>query len=584
VCLNADPIAGRGIWNAVIHAAGFHTPGFRETDSETPEELRAEIRRQPRSGVRSRHLLTAGGLAMGCIVLMLWLGTASAAQPPLDVRVSVQWDQESSVSESESSSVTLIPYPFIRKGRPLHEPVMAALKSLNARHHRLLPYCTHPQLSIAALHPPTKHRTSWDFSLIDPEVIAFLEATKGREPILNFGPIPLWMFKGGDTVVYTSDPDEVDWPKCGSQLPASVLIDPTGKQVAEYFARIASWYTRGGFTDELGHYHHSGYHYELPWWGVLNEPDFEHAFTPEQYTRLYDAVVAALRKVSPATKFRGMEIAYRDPHFVEYFLDPHNHAAGTPIDMASIHGFAVPSIGESIDSWQYTVFDQLSVLVKSMAYIDAIRKRLSPQTRISVGELGVGLPEDGFAVSGAKPVDTTKQTPTLWWNLAAAFHAVAFIELSKNGADVISTAHFIGYPPQMMPSIGVIDSDSGKPQAAFHVLKLLRKHLSVSRTWVQTSTTYAAGSARGIPTGDIAAQAFRTDQGRKLLLVNKRNRTVNVAIESVRPMSSSETIDESGVTQSAHIDNEAMSAVGLQPFAVSMIAFSDDERDPKDKE
>jgi len=37
--------------------------------------------------------------------------------------------------------------------------------------------------------------TSWDFSLIDPMTIDFLDATKGHSVILNFSTIPAWMFK-----------------------------------------------------------------------------------------------------------------------------------------------------------------------------------------------------------------------------------------------------------------------------------------------------------------------------------------------------------------------------------------------------
>jgi len=461
---------------------------------------------------------------------------------------------------------------------------MSALQSLDARYHRLLPYCTHPRLSIAALYPPTKDRTFWDFSLIDPEVIAFLDATKGREPILNFGPIPLWMFKGGDSVVYATDPDKVDWRPCGSLLPGRALVDPTGNQVAQYFARIASWYTQGGFTDELGQYHHSGYHYEIPWWGVLNEPDIEHAFTPQQYTRIYDAVVEAVRKVSPRTKFRGMGLSTTTHDFVEYFLNPHNHRPGTPIDMASIHWFSVPPIGQSMDAVQYSMFDQLSVAVDSMAYIDAIRRRLSPQTRITVGELGILMSEDLFAVYGAKPFDTTNHTPKLWWNLAAAFYAVAFIELSKKGADIISTAHFIGYPPEMMPSVGVVDPESGKPHPQFYVLKLLREQLSLSRRWVQTTASYATGPAKGLRSKDIVAQAFQTDRGRGLLLVNKRSSSINVMIDSPPPIESIQTIDESGVTQSTSMEGGATSDIRLRPFAVTIIGFKEYENDSKRSE
>jgi hypothetical protein len=424
-------------------------------------------------------------------------------------------------------------------------------------------------LSIAELHPPTKDRTFWDFSLIDPELIDFLEATKGREPILDFGPIPPWMFKGGDSLVYASDPDQVDWRKCAwyryTGASRAELVDATGQQVAEYFARIASWYIRGGFTDELGRYHSSGYHYELPWWGVLNEPDGEYGFTSEQYTRVYDAVVDAIRRVSPATKFQGMDLAKATPQFVEYFLDPHHHAPGTPIDMASFHFDTAFALGQSIDSWQYSAFDLLSGVTDVTAFVDAIRKRLSPRTLINIGELAISIPEDGFGALGREPVDTTSQTPKLYWNLAAAFYAAAFIELSQHGADVVSDAQLVGYPPQMMPSIRAIDLKSGKPLPQLQVIRLLAEQLSSPRNLVQTQARpdwYA---------DDVAAQAFRTEKGRRMLLVDKRSRPVKVTIESDRRVTSVETVDASGDTKSTLTQNGPTYALLLKPFTVAVL-------------
>ena len=67
--------------------------------------------------------------------------------------------------------------------------------------------------------------------------------------------------------------------------------------------------SNGGFTDENGVRPRSGYHYKLPVWEVLNEVDFEHNMTPEQYTERYDAIVSAIHAVSPETKFMGLALA-----------------------------------------------------------------------------------------------------------------------------------------------------------------------------------------------------------------------------------------------------------------------------------
>jgi hypothetical protein len=276
-----------------------------------------------------------------------------------------------------------------------------------------------------------------------------------------------------------------------------------------------------------------------------------------------------------------MESGLADPQFFRYFLDPRHHAPGTPTEMVSFHFYAIPALGQEFESWQYSVFDQLGGLINRMAFIDAIRKELSPTTRINVGELGTGIPEDFFAAYGRKPVDTTGLTPEWYWNLAAAFYADAFIELNKKGADVISASQLVGYPPEMIPSIRLIDLDSGKPLPELQVLELLTRHLRSSRIRVPTVvvqeesglTSHFEDDEVNIANIDIAAQAFRTDAGRRLLLVNKRNRSMTVVIESSRSIAEMEIVDESGSKTNAR-ESKTPYTIDLQPFAVAMLSFN----------
>ena len=96
------------------------------------------------------------------------------------------------------------------------------------------------------------------------------------------------MFKTAEPVKYPADPDEVTW----NYTPGTELRDPSGKELGDYYARLVNWYVNGGFTDELGQRHESGHRFKIAYWEVLNEPDFEHETTPEQYTARYDAIVA----------------------------------------------------------------------------------------------------------------------------------------------------------------------------------------------------------------------------------------------------------------------------------------------------
>jgi hypothetical protein len=51
--------------------------------------------------------------------------------------------------------------------------------------------------------------------------------------------------------------------------------------------------------------HRSGHHDALPYWEILNEPDIEHKISRQDYILLYDAIVTAIRQVSPKTRFVG---------------------------------------------------------------------------------------------------------------------------------------------------------------------------------------------------------------------------------------------------------------------------------------
>jgi hypothetical protein len=149
------------------------------------------------------------------------------------------------------------------------------------------------------LEPPKNGKTSWDFSLIDPMTIDFLRATRGHSVVLNFSTIPQWMYKPDQPVSFPDDPNQV----ASNYEQGTEFRDSTGKEVADYYARLLSWCTKGGFTDELGKRHESGYHYTIPCREVLNEVDLEHHMTPQTYTGLYDAMVTAMRKVQARKVF-----------------------------------------------------------------------------------------------------------------------------------------------------------------------------------------------------------------------------------------------------------------------------------------
>src|ERR1700761_7051970 len=232
--------------------------------------------------------------------------------------ITVDWNKTVIVSKS-TPTLQVVVNPMLRPGSPIHDGAYQAVKQLGADYVRYVPWLPYPRLAVAELEPPTQEKTSWDFSLIDPMTKDFLAATEGHSTVMNFSTIPAWLFKTDKPVTYPADPNQVYW----DYTQGTELKDPSGKELGDYYARLVSWFTRGGFTDENGKRHESGYHYTFPYWEVLNEVDFEHQTTPEQYTERYDAISSGIHRVSPETKFMGLALAQPStgPKYFEYFLN-----------------------------------------------------------------------------------------------------------------------------------------------------------------------------------------------------------------------------------------------------------------------
>jgi hypothetical protein len=471
------------------------------------------------------------------------------AQGPL--QLNIDWGKEVAVSTT-TPTLQVVVNPRLRPGDPLNVASYRALKDLEADYVRYVPWLPYPKLAVAELEPPTPQKTSWDFSLIDPMTKDFFQATEGHPIILNFSTMPAWLFKTEKPVTYPADANQVDWHYTQGNEP----VDATNREIGAYYARLVSWYVNGGFTDENGARHESGYHYKVQWWEVLNEVDAEHETTPEQYTARYDAIVSAIHKVSPETKFVGLALAYPggEPKFFEYFLNPANHKPGTPLDMISYHFYASPVAGKTLDDWQYSFFDQEAGFLDTVRYVEAIRKRLSPQTKTDTDELGVILPSDNNPGDDVPP-------PAAYWNLAGALYADLFIELSRLQIDIVGESQLVGYPTQF-PSVSMMDWITDRPNARFWVLKLIKDSFHPGDKLMETKPK----------SRDLNAQAFVTPTGRKLLIVNRRNREIEVAVPDGDKAAALAVDPESGENP-AHSVQVGNGAIRLEPFAVAVVSW-----------
>jgi len=422
-----------------------------------------------------------------------------------------------------TASMEVCVEPPMRRGKPIHDQLFQALNQLGADYVRLSPWHPYPRIAVAELEPPHEGRTSWDFSLIDPVVADFMQATSGHSVDMNMSTIPSWMFKSDKPATYPVDPDEITW----NYEQGKELRDPSMKEVADYWSRVASWYTKGGFKDEYGQWHASDHHYKFDYWEVLNEVEYEHSMSPELYTKIYDAVVPELHEVAPEMKFVGMGLGpsgpLNQPKWFEYFLDPKNHKPGIPLDAISYHFYAVPGADETPEIMQHTFYDQAEDFVNVVRYIEAIRKRLSPQTATHVNEVGTILP-NGRSEEFMQPI------PNVYWNLSGGMYAYLYVRLTQLGIDVVDESELIDYPGQY-PGTTLVDWKSGKPNARYWVLKLVRDNFGPGDKLVQSRFVSSEPGDESSQREYILAQGFVTRDGKhKILLINKRNRNFDVTI------------------------------------------------------
>ncbi len=448
---------------------------------------------------------------------------------------------------------------MLLRGAKLHDPSFAALHALGADYVRYVPWYPYPRLGVAELRAPADGKTYWDFTHIDPMVEYFMQATEGHSVILNFSTMPAWMFKTDKPVTFPDDPNQVVL----EYTLGTELRDPTMMEAANYYARLLGWYEKGGFKDEYGKWHESGHRYKVAYWEVLNEIEFEHHWTPEQYTKFYDAVTTAMRKVDPKIKFMALALGQPStaPAMFEYFLNPAHHRAGTPLDFITYHFYATPTPDQTIADWQYSSFDQEEGFLNTVRYVEGIRKRLSPQTKTDLDELGVILPDD-------KPGATKMLEPAKYWNLAGALYADLYIQLTRLGIEVAGESQLVGYPSQF-PSVSMMNYETGEPNPRFWVLKLLKDNFGPGDRLGETS----------IDSSGITAQAFQTNAGKALLVINKRDRPLDLALPTDAAGSRISLVAPSSKDHAAIEETLEGATLHLEPFEVAVARWKQSRPD-----
>ena len=237
----------------------------------------------------------------------------------------------------------------------------------------------------------------------------------------------------------------------------------------------------------------------------------------------------------------------------EYFLNHANHKPGIPLDMISYHFYATPTKEQTAENWQYSFFDQADKFLVGVRFIEAIRKRLSPETKVDMDEVGSILPTGWHPDT---PYEPGPPIPAVYWQASGAMYAYLYIEAAKMGIDVVSESQLVGYESQF-PSVTMVDSNTGKPNARLKVLRLLRENVSADDRMIKTKFI---GS-------DFDVLALDGARGRRLVVVNKRNR--ELAIRLPQEFAGGHLLNADALSAGASVDGQTLK---LAPFAVVVVA------------
>jgi hypothetical protein len=488
-------------------------------------KVAAEVRLMICLATRHRvHALSASLVLLAC--------TAAFAQTNQPAELSIDWQ---TIIGTARTTITLqvVENPPLRPGSSIHDNAWANLAALHTDMTRLALWYPYPRLAVAELQPPTSTNTSWNFDAIDPVVSDFFSATSGHSSVFTMSALPTWMFRNANPGPIPESPDEADW----SYEAGTELRDPTGKEAADYYARVAGWYTAGGFVDELGAKHRSRHRENIAWWEVLNEPEYEHGLDIQTYTRLYDRITAAVHQVTPNTRFVGMSLAEpsKAPEKFEYFLNPKHHAPGTPLDAISFHFYSDAEPGEDDKTEPYTFFARADGFLNSVRYIADIRRRLSPNTQIQINEAGC-IDADDLAQGAAQ---TSIPPSAQYWALCGAMFAYLYQDLAAQGIELLGASQLLGYPSQF-PSVSLLNWNTGEPNARYRVLQLLHDNFGPGDSIAKTN----------LASHQVVASAYIDPRGqRKLLLINKSQLSVDLRC------------DECSGAKEFHVDSTAPQSI-----------------------
>jgi len=461
--------------------------------------------------------------------------------PPIVVKVSVDWNSPK-ITTSTAATVEVDVMPFLGEanwGGP-YPKYLDALSNLGSDFVRFAPWFANPRVVVPELTPSdctaSQPATNWNSTYFDQVMADFMSGVCGEDAVngecthsvvQQLSTMPEYMYVGGDTSPLPSYPWNTTNP-FDKYAAGGALVDTSCGQMARYFGRLVGWYTNGGFYDECGHWHPSGFKYK--WWGlsVLNEN--EHNIQPGNgvaYTTCYDAVLLEVRKANADITLVGPEIvggSWSWP-YMEYFLNASNHANKQYPPVASYHwfgGYFANSTGEAvIQKWLHDYYDPAGIVQNIAKTINATKQ----ETEVVLNEFipfindwcnctgneqicgGQVLPEkcpsfEEIATGGGATDSTLKKgvganRATWSWNAAAAVFALGYASLAELGYKYVGADQLVGGAwPDNEPAVSCLDWQTGEPNAKYYAIQLLASTVGTSapKTIVASNVTVVSGT------------------------------------------------------------------------------------------
>jgi hypothetical protein len=140
-------------------------------------------------------------------------------------------------------------------------------------------------------------------------------------------------------------------------------------------------------------------------------------------------------------------------------------------------------------------------------------------------------------------------------------YAHMFLEMTRMGIDVAGESQLVGYPSQF-PDVSMINWKNGNPNSRYWVLKLLIDNFGPGDKLL---TTTNAGNAA------IDYQGFNTKKGKRILLINKLNKEVQVALPALANGGQAKSVDTSTRENPPSSQPINDSKITLKAFSVTVV-------------